>query len=110
MTHFVQVLRKVQVLLHHFTDLLADVALENYLALPRQPPEDVEGIGVDCRVAACTAAFCAWQDEGRVDDEALQTPAVAQGETDDLGEALEDLVVGWDGDAEVLDLAARPLV
>lgn len=82
------------------------VALEHHLALPRQPSQDVESVGVDRCVAARAAAFRAWQDEGRVDDEELQTPAVSQLETNDFGEALENLVVSWDGDAEVFDLAA----
>ena len=110
MTHIVQILRQIQVLLHHLADLLAHVALEHHLALPRQPPQDVESVGVDGRVAARAAAFRAWQDEGRVDNEALQTPTVAQLETDDFGEALQDFVVSWDSDAEVFDLAARALV
>lgn len=110
MTHIVQVLRQIQVLVHHLADLLAHIALKKHLTLPRQPPQDVESVGIDGRVAARAAAFGAWQDEGRVDDEALQTPAVAQLETDDFGEALENLVVGWDGDAKVFDLAAGALV
>lgn len=109
-THLVQALREVGIFFHHPAYLLADITLEGHLALPREPSEDVKGICVDCCVAAGTAAFCAREHKGHVDDKALQAPAVAQRQADDFGEALEDLVVGWDGDAEVLDLAAGALM
>lgn len=109
-THFVLCLGQIQVLVHHSIDLRIMVAFQNDLALLRKPPENIEAVRIDRRVACRHAAVGTRQGERSVDNERLQTAAVTEREAHDLGEAFQDFGVGRDLELDVLDVSTAALV
>lgn len=90
------------------------LAFQDYLTSLRQPAQNIETVGVHgtitTRHRSQSAGIRARQIERQVNDKGLQTGAIAKGESDNLGEALEDLGVVWYFEFDALDVSSAALV
>lgn len=101
-------------LVDHNLHLRNTLAFQNHLTSLRHPAQNIETVSVHgtitTRLRNHSAGIRARQSERQVNDKGLQTGAIAQGETDNLGEALEDLGVVWYLEFDAPDVSSAALV
>lgn len=93
---------------HNIAHNIRHISLKDDLTATRQPAQDMESVGVyACRVRHASVVG----QRGLQDDfECLEAPAVAEAEADEVGEAIEDVVVRGNGKDDVFYQGARALV
>lgn len=90
-TRLIQHILQPALLRHHPPHTLTHISLEDNTTAAGQPPEDMKRIRIDARGAADAAII--WQAGVEDDSKGLEAPAVAQSEADEVGEAVQDVVV-----------------
>lgn len=101
----------MQMLIHHLLNLRILVPHQHYVALLRQPSEDIKSLRPDLDIAIRRRiAISTGQAERRVDNQLPQPGTIAQREPHNLREFVLDFGVGRYLELDVADQAAAALV